>query len=224
MPGTPKREWKRPNPCRSRLYIDVTECVWDFVFMCVCVCVCVCTFADDRRVGCAHYHYMLEVFYFFSSIFLSLNLSLHRRPTPTSPLIIARKSEFIHTRTIAYITCTHTRAYEKVLGKKINPPPLLAIIPFPSWWCCRSSTMGTPSGTLRQKKKKIPSVPYEGRVESAAAPDRCAGTRFFFFFSPPLLCILFLLFTQTTIVGITYKHHNIMVSVVQALVYNGYCI
>jgi len=201
MPGTPKREWKRPNPCRPRLYIDVTECV------CVCVCVCVCTFTDDRRVGRAHYHYTLEVFYFFSSIFLSLDPSLQRRrPTPTSPLIIARKSEFIHTRTIAYTTRAHTPArMKRFWEKKINPHPPSS----PSSLFRRGDAVGPPrhngytardASTEKEKKFRLSRTRAESNPQLprtvVRGPDSSSS-----FFSPPFLCIPFLLFTRTTTVG-----------------------
>jgi len=148
------------------------------------MCVCVYLYRRPKCGSCARclytYNIILEVFCFFSSIFLSLyiNPSLHTgdRPTPTSPLIIARKSEFIHTRTIAYITHTHTRArMKRFWEKKLTPPR--ALIPLPWRWCLvLRATMGIVRYTRddKKRKKKIPSVPYEGRVESAAAPDRCA--------------------------------------------------
>lgn len=121
--------------------------------------VCVCTFADDRRVGrvrVAYIHIILEVFCFFSSIFLSPSLHTGDRPTPTSPLIIARKSEFIHTRAITYITHAHTNTrarMKRFWEKKLTPP--LALIPLPWRWCLvLRATMGIVRWAGRQKRKK----------------------------------------------------------------------
>lgn len=132
------------------------------VFARVCRTICL----TDRPCGSRTHAF------FFSSRFSFKPVA----PTPIDP-----KSEFIHTRTIAYHTAAYPRGMKRFWEKKINPS---ARIPFPSrpQWATRDYSP--------TKKKKKNFGLREDRIESAAAPPpdggRCSARtrRFFFFFSP----------------------------------------
>jgi hypothetical protein len=91
-------------------------------------------------------------------------------------------------------TPIHTRAYEKVLGKKLSPPR--ALIPFPSRWCSvLRHTMGTYARDALTKKNSVCPVRGPSRIRSCCPRPLCGPDSSSFF---PRFYFFFLLFTRTT--------------------------
>jgi len=155
------------------------------------VCVCVYLYRRPTCGSCTLPLYARGFLLLFFDIPLFRSIATAPATDPDEPIDHCSKIRiYSHSDDRLHDARTHTRAYEKVLGKKkLTPTPRARHHPFsvavmPS---VLRATMGTPRGTLRQKRKKNSVCPVRGpsRIRSCPGP-LCADPILLLLFFPPV--------------------------------------